>query len=81
MDCSEMTEDISQHISANLSNYFPQLTGTDADVRLIDEQHRASSSLYRFEVVNHPAHHKLFAKGVFLAKNSAHEAHRRADHS
>lgn len=79
MDCSEMTQDISQHISANLSNYFPQLTGTDADVRLIDEQHRASSSLYRFEVVNHLAHHKLFAKGVFVAKDPAHEAHRRAD--
>ena len=79
MDCSGMAQEVSRHINANLFKYFPHLDGVETEIRLISEQHRASSSLYKFEVVNHQVSYKLFAKGIALAKDSGHDKNTRID--
>ena len=79
MDYSEMAQEVSQHINANLFKYFPDLDAAETRVRLVSEQHRPSSSLYKFEVVNHLVRYSLFAKGIVLAKDSGHDKSTRAD--
>jgi hypothetical protein len=69
MDCSEMAQEVSRHINSNALKYYPSLDRADPEVRLISEQHRSSSSLYRFEVVNHVVRHNVLAKGIDLANN------------
>lgn len=79
MDCSERAQEVSRHINANLSGYFPHLDGIDTEIRLIDEQHRASSSLYRFEVVNHLVRFNIFAKGIPMANDYRHDKNTRIE--
>jgi len=69
MDYSEIAQETSRHIRANVSKYYPNPEGAETEVRLLSEQHRASSSLYRFEVVNNLARYNILAKGIDLANN------------
>ena len=70
MDYSETAQEISRHIRANALKYYPYLDGAETEVRLLSEQHRASSSLYRFELVNNRVSYTIFAKGTALANHS-----------
>jgi len=70
MDYSETAQEISRHIRANALKYYPYLDGAETEVRLPSEQHRASSSLYRFELVNNRVSYTIFAKGTALANHS-----------
>jgi hypothetical protein len=64
-----MAQEVSRHINSNALKYYPSLDRADSEVRLISEQHRSSSSLYRFEVVNHLVRYNILAKGIDLANN------------
>lgn len=79
MESSEMAQEVSRHINANLFTYFPHLDGVKTEVRLIGEQHRASSSLYRFEVVNQLVRFNIFAKGISLKNGPRQDESARVD--
>jgi len=64
-----MAQEVSRHINSNALKYYPGLDKTHPEVRLISEQHRSSSSLYRFELVNHLVRYNIVAKGIDLANN------------
>jgi hypothetical protein len=74
MDYSETAQEISRHIRANALKYYPNLDRAETEVRLLGEQHRASSSIYRFEIVNNRVSYTIFAKGTALAHHSRHDA-------
>lgn len=73
MNYSENAQEISQHIRANALKYYPNLDGAETEVRLLSEQHRASSSIYRFELVSNRIRYTIFAKGTALANHSKRE--------
>jgi hypothetical protein len=77
MGYSEFAQEVSQHIHVNASRYFPRLDGAEINVRIIEEQHRAFSALYRFEVTDHLAQYNIFVKGTPLENNPKHEASKR----
>ena len=64
MNAVDRVQDVSRYISTHVSSYFPNLDGEDIRVRMISEQHRASASLYQFEVESREGRVRLFAKGV-----------------
>ena len=70
MESSAHVEEISQYIATNASRYFPKLNGDEVKVRLLEEQYRSFSSLYRFEVSSGRANYKIYAKGIPLAEIS-----------
>ncbi len=76
---AEMAQEVLRHINANVARYYPNLDGAETEVRLTGEQHRASSSLYRFEVINHLVRYNIFAKGIDLANNPKHRENAKKD--
>ncbi len=70
MSNTKYAQAITQHIHDNISKYYPCLDAADIDVRLKEEQQRTSSSLYRFEVVNHSECYRVFAKGIPVTSNT-----------
>jgi hypothetical protein len=76
---AEMAQEVLRHINANVAKYYPNLDGAETEVRLTGEQHRNSSSLYRFEVINHLVRYNIFAKGIDLANNPKHRENARKD--
>ncbi len=64
MSNSSTADAICEHIRDHACRYFPPLDGTVAKVRLVNEQQRVVSALYRFEVFNDTARYHVFAKGI-----------------
>lgn len=69
---SEMAQEVLRHINASVLKYYPNLDEAETEVKLTGEQHRASSSLYRFEIINQLVRYNIIAKGIDLAHNPRH---------
>lgn len=64
MGYSESAGQVLRHVQNHAPAYFPQLKNGDFQVRLLEEQHRASSSVYRIEVRCLHQTFRIFAKGA-----------------
>jgi thiamine kinase-like enzyme len=69
MSSTRTARAISAHIRDNVYRYFPSLEGTEVNVRLLEEQQRVVSALYRFEISSPAKHYYVFAKGTPLSGN------------
>ncbi|MEH6588771.1 MAG: hypothetical protein V7746_00865 [Halioglobus sp.] len=75
MGNSALAQEVTQHLHDNVLNYYPDLDGLTINVRLIDEQHRPFSSLYRFQVQSPRESHNIFVKGIPLDNSQYDEDH------
>lgn len=64
MDNSSLEKKISLHIGDNLFHYYPNLDRPSTTIRLIEQQHRPSSSIYRYQISDRHSQYRILAKGV-----------------